>query len=73
LTNGQYAGIDNHTKVYVDRIIKSVVGKGAGVLSLSYEIDEFRLLADRVLTLYYGLVVGHFGPPNLTGRKCQPN
>jgi len=33
--------------------------KGMVVLLLSYEIDEAILLADRVITLYQGLTVGH--------------
>lgn len=54
-------GIDVHAKADVYRIIEDMAARGVGILILSYEVEEVLLLADRVLTLYQGDVVGDYG------------
>jgi len=62
-------GIDVHAKADIYRIIETMASEGVGVLLLSYEIDEVMLLADRVITLYQGLIVGHYGLPDFDRQK----
>ena len=53
-------GIDVHAKADIYRIIEDLAEQGAGILIMSYEVDEVMMLADQVLTLYHGEVVGTY-------------
>lgn len=53
-------GIDVHAKADIYRIIEDLAERGVGILVMSYEVDEVLLLADRLLTLYQGDVVGDY-------------
>jgi ribose transport system ATP-binding protein len=53
-------GIDVHAKADVYRIIEEMAERGAGILIMSYEVDEVMLVADKVLTLYQGDVAGQY-------------
>lgn len=57
-------GIDVHAKADIYRIIETMAANGVGILVLSYEIDEVMMLADRVLTLYDGRLVGEYAYPD---------
>ena len=43
-------------------------GKGRGILLVSLESDEVRSLADRILVIYEGRIVGEF-PPDATEEE----
>ena len=53
-------GIDVHAKADIYRIIEEMADRGAGILIMTYEVDEVMLVADKVLTLYQGDVVGQY-------------
>ncbi len=53
-------GIDVHAKADIYRIIEEMAERGAGILIMSYEVDEVMLVADKVLTLYQGDVAGQY-------------
>jgi ABC-type sugar transport system ATPase subunit len=53
-------GIDVHAKADIYRIIEEMAERGAGILIMSYEVDEVMLVADKVLTLYQGDVVNQY-------------
>ncbi len=62
-------GTNVHAKADIYRVIETMASNGVGVLLLSYEIDEVMLLADRVITLYQGLALGHYAHPNFDKQK----
>ncbi|MFA6624162.1 MAG: ABC transporter ATP-binding protein [Bacilli bacterium] len=51
---------DIHSKIVADR------DKGAAVLLISLELDEVMNLADRILVMYEGEIVGSFNPKTTT-------
>lgn len=53
-------GIDVHAKADIYRIIEEMAERGAGIIIMSYEVDEVMLVADKVLTLYQGDVVNEY-------------
>ncbi len=54
-------GIDVHAKADIYRIIETLAARGVAVLILSYEVDEVVMVADRVIALFQGQVVGDYG------------
>lgn len=61
-------GIDVHAKADIYRTIERMAEQGMAVLVLSYEVDEVVLLADTVLTLHQGQIVGSHRYPELDKR-----
>ena len=53
-------GIDVHAKADIYRIVEEMAERGAGIIIMSYEVDEVMLVADKVLTLYQGNVAGQY-------------
>ena len=47
---------------FVHRRLIEERDKGRGVLLVSLEYDEVRALADRILVIYEGAIVGEFAP-----------
>ena len=59
-------GVDVGTKREIYRILKNLAAQGLSVLFTSSEIEETRMLADRVLVLCQGSIAEEFTPLNLT-------
>jgi erythritol transport system ATP-binding protein len=59
-------GIDVGTKREIYRILKNLAAQGLSVLFTSSEIEETRMLADRVLVLCQGSIAGEFTRLDLT-------
>lgn len=52
-----------HSQIVADR------DKGAGVLLVSFELDEVMNLADRILVMYEGEIVGELSPKETTAQE----
>jgi erythritol transport system ATP-binding protein len=59
-------GVDAVAKVEVYRILRGLAAKGLGILFTSSEIEETRMLADRVLVLCQGRISAKFSFAELT-------
>ncbi len=55
-------GLDVGAIEFVHRRLIEERDKGRGVLLVSLEYDEVRALADRILVIYEGVIVGEFAP-----------
>jgi general nucleoside transport system ATP-binding protein len=55
-------GLDVGAIEYVHRRLVEVRDEGKAVLLVSLELDEIRSLADRILVIYEGRIVGAYGP-----------
>ena len=55
-------GIDVGSIEYIHTQIVAKRDAGAAVLLVSSELDEILALADRILVMYHGRIVGEFGP-----------
>jgi ABC-type uncharacterized transport system ATPase subunit len=55
-------GLDVGAIEYVHRRLVEVRDEGKAVLLVSLELDEIRSLADRILVIYEGRIVGEYGP-----------
>ena len=55
-------GLDVGAIEYIHKQIVADRDKGAGVLLVSYELDEVMNLSDRILVMYEGEIVGEFDP-----------
>ena len=54
---------------YIHRQIVQQRDKGKGVLLVSYEMDEVINLADRILVMYEGEIVGELDPKTTTPQE----
>ena len=61
-------GLDVGAIEFVHRRLMAERAKGRGVLLVSLESDEVRSLADRILVIYEGRIVGEF-PPDATEEE----
>ncbi len=59
-------GVDVGTKREIYRILKDLAAQGLSVLFTSSEIEETRMLADRVLVLCQGSIAGEFARTELS-------
>ena len=55
-------GLDVGAIEFVHRRLLEQRAEGRGVLLVSLELEEIRALADRVLVIYEGQIVGEFSP-----------
>jgi general nucleoside transport system ATP-binding protein len=55
-------GLDVGAIEYVHRRLVEARDEGRAVLLVSLELDEIRSLADRILVIYEGRIVGEYGP-----------
>ena len=55
-------GLDVGAIEFVHRRLVAERDEGRGILLVSLELDEARSLADRILVIYEGRIVGEFGP-----------
>ena len=55
-------GLDVGAIEFVHRQLLEQRAAGRGVLLVSLELEEIRALADRVLVIYEGRIVGEFSP-----------
>ena len=55
-------GLDVVAIEFVHRRLLSERARGRGILLVSLEFDEVRTLADRILVIYEGRIVGEFMP-----------
>jgi general nucleoside transport system ATP-binding protein len=55
-------GLDVGAIEFVHRRLVAERDKGRGILLVSLELDEVRSLADRILVIYEGAIVGEFRP-----------
>lgn len=59
-------GLDVGAIEYIHRQIVADRDKGAGILLVSFELDEVMSLSDRILVMYEGEIVGEFNPKTTT-------
>ena len=52
------AGIDVGAKLEIYKLLRSLAAEGAAMLVLSSDFEEIKLIADRVLVLRKGVIVG---------------
>ena len=62
-------GLDIAAIEYIHRQIVQQRDKGKGVLLVSYEMDEVINLADRILVMYEGEIVGELNPKTTTPQE----
>lgn len=62
-------GLDIAAIEYIHRQIVQQRDKGKGVLLVSYEMDEVINLADRILVMYEGEIVGELDPKTTTPQE----
>ena len=62
------AGVDIGAKAEIHRIIFSLAGKGRGILLISSEIEEVLTLADRILVIHQGRLVGELAGDSTTSH-----
>ena len=55
-------GLDVGAIEFVHRRLVAERDEGRGILLVSLELDEVRSLADRILVIYEGRIVGEYGP-----------
>ena len=55
-------GVDVGAIEYIHRRLVAERDRGRAILLVSFELDEVRSLADRILVLYEGRIVGEYGP-----------
>jgi ribose transport system ATP-binding protein len=60
------AGVDLGARADIHRMIDEVVGEGAAVLVVTYDLDELFRLADSVIVMYRGAIVAHRSADQLT-------
>ena len=60
-------GLDVGAIEFVHRRLMSERDRGRGILLVSLEFEEVRSLADRILVIYEGEIVGEFPPERLRG------
>jgi len=53
-------GVDVAAKVEIDALLAETVARGAGAMVFSSDLEELLGLADRILVLYRGRIVGSF-------------
>ena len=61
-------GLDVGAIEFVHRRLVSERGSGRGILLVSLEFEEVRSLADRILAIYEGEIVGEF-PPDVSEEE----
>ncbi len=59
-------GLDIGAIEFIHKEIVSERDQGKGVLLVSFELDEVMNLADRILVMHEGEIVGEFNPSNVT-------
>lgn len=62
-------GLDVGAIEYIHRQIVADRDRGAGVLLVSYELDEVLDLSDRILVMYEGEIVGEFDPKKTNAEE----
>ena len=62
-------GLDVGAIEYVHKKIVEQRNKGKGVLLVSFELDEVMSLADRILVMYEGEIVGNLNPKETTAQE----
>ena len=62
-------GVDVGAKAEIYAILRKLAGDGLSILFTSSEIEETRLLADRVLVLCQGRISAQFGPHDMTDQE----
>ena len=62
-------GLDVGAIEYVHKKIVEQRNKGKGVLLVSFELDEVMSLADKILVMYEGEIVGDLNPKDVTAQE----
>ena len=62
-------GVDVGAIEFIHRRIIRARDEGAGVLLISFELDEILALSDRILVMYEGKIAGEFRRGEVTERE----
>jgi ABC-type sugar transport system ATPase subunit len=62
-------GIDVGSKDDIYRLIRNLAGQGVAVIVISSEVEEIVLLADRVLVMGDGRIIGTFEGESINERE----
>ncbi len=63
IANNPTRGLDVMAAAFVHARLRELRAEGAGVLLISEDLDELRLMSDRILVIYAGEVLGAFDGP----------
>ena len=62
-------GLDVGAIEYIHRQLVAERDNGKGILLVSLELDEVMSLADRILVIYEGQIVGELDPAEVTAQE----